>query len=148
ADSSTSRQFGGTGLGLSICKHLVEMMGGQIGVQSKEGIGSKFWFTIPLKPGQKMPIPTGLTYEHPLERITKEKRIQVLLADDNATNRKIAVTMLEKRGFQVDTAINGKEVLQALQKVRYDVVLMDCHMPELDGFETTRLIRNGQIPEV
>jgi CheY-like chemotaxis protein len=139
ADASTSRKFGGTGLGLSISKHLVEKMGGKIGVTSQEGTGSTFWFHIEL--GK----PLGLSLKTDSQKQATGQLalmgLRVLVAEDNIVNQKIAVKMLEKMGVQADVVVNGREVLKAIQAVPYDLILMDCQMPEMDGYEVTREIR-------
>lgn len=139
-DSSTTRKYGGTGLGLSICRELVLAMKGEIGVSSLEGDGSTFWFEIPLDED---------TQHKKVEADSKAvapsaKKLRVLVAEDNAVNSLIARKMLEKLGHTVTLSGNGKEAIEALHLAHYDVVLMDCQMPELDGFEATTLIRASQ----
>ena len=140
ADASTNRKFGGTGLGLSICKHLVEGMGGEIGVRSVENLGSTFWFTLTLPDGdakvvRHAPAASVLRIDPAIEKS------RILLAEDNPVNQLIATKMLEKLGFTVQVAANGNEALKALAQASFDLVLMDCQMPELDGYEATRQIR-------
>ena len=137
ADSTTTRRYGGTGLGLAICRQLVELMGGEIGVQSLEGIGSTFTFVLPLPDGAAPPVlatPQRQAHSH---------RIAVLCAEDFATNQIIVRTMLEEMGHEVDIAENGAVAVAACARKRYDLVLMDGRMPELDGASATRLIRAG-----
>jgi len=141
ADASTTRRFGGTGLGLSICKHLVDLMGGSIGVESREGNGSTFWFDIPLQVGVR---PVELMNDEVAPSFALNARLRILIAEDNPVNRMIAVRILEKLGCRADSAANGNEVLDALRNAPYDLVLMDCQMPEMDGYETTRLIRHSR----
>lgn len=142
ADASTQRKFGGTGLGLSICKNLVERMNGRIGVQSEENQGSTFWFEIELSvvSVQQMKEPaTAATLVS-----SRAQTARILIAEDNSVNQLITTTMIENLGFQADVVKNGFEVLEAIEKNYYDVVLMDCYMPEVDGYEATRLVRQSQ----
>jgi CheY-like chemotaxis protein len=152
ADVSTTRKYGGTGLGLAICKRLIELMRGTIGVKSRSGEGSCFWFTVkvlPVEQGREaatVPAPD----KAPHSRAGKAD-FRILLAEDNSINQKVALLMLKNLGYTADIAKNGNEAIKALEHHRYDLVLMDCLMPELDGFEATRRIRsqNGygaQVP--
>ena len=149
-DASTTRKYGGTGLGLAISKHLVERMGGQIGVQSDEGLGSTFWFTVKLAlpasarettmiPEAAAAVPRG----GPLAAFpVPQKKARILLAEDNMTNQMVALAILQKAGYRADAVANGQEAVQALRTVPYDLILMDVLMPEMDGLEATRLIRD------
>ena len=139
ADASTTRKFGGTGLGLSICKSLVELMGGSIGVSSKVSVGSVFWFSIPLVKKSKLKAVENAD----LTPTTDFKGARILLAEDNSVNQLIAIKILTKHGFRVDPVGNGLEAIKALQLAPYDLVLMDCQMPELDGYDATSSIRNA-----
>lgn len=138
-DASTTRKFGGTGLGLSICRELVMAMKGEIGVSSKENVGSTFWFDIPLAVDNN-----HKTKSDPEKEFTvSTKKLRVLIAEDNAVNALIARKMLEKLGHVVTLAGNGREALEALRIAPYDLVFMDCQMPEMDGFEATSIIRHS-----
>jgi len=157
ADSSTTRRYGGTGLGLAICSHLVGMMGGVLDFVSQPGQGSTFWFEVPLRssvaPAVDEPLPAAWPQEPaPLgqlvigqpgartpEAIPGQPRI--LVADDAPTNRLVAVAVVERLGYGVDAVTNGEEALKAVQQMPYAAVLMDCLMPEMDGLEATRRIR-------
>ena len=160
ADGSTTRRYGGTGLGLAIARQFTALMGGEIGVDSVPGSGSTFWFNIPFEtaahgrrdvkredgqPAPRLPSP-GQPFE-----------AHVLLVEDNPINREVAMERLKLLGCTVDAAVNGREAVERTRRHNYDLILMDCQMPEMDGFDATRAIRldearqpmkTGRIPIV
>ncbi len=156
ADGSTTRKYGGTGLGLAISKCIVEIMNGSIWVESECGKGSVFNFTVQFRAvrnNEKNDISSleserkrQLSSEDCMKgRIARGKGtvgVHILLVEDNALNRKVAIRMLEKEGFIVEVACNGSEALNCLKSSYYDLVLMDVQMPVMDGIEATRIIRN------
>lgn len=138
ADESTTRKFGGTGLGLSICKAIVSLWGGDISIESAPLIGTTISFSIPLQ-ACRQPI-----VEERIDLLESKPLFtgRVLIAEDNSLNREIVIAMLEKLGFEVDIAVNGREAVDKTLCADYDFVFMDCQMPEMDGFEATRHIKS------
>lgn len=137
ADASTTRQFGGTGLGLSICKKLVDMMGGDIGIDSEYGQGSTFWFELPLVPAKAPEKPVEVSPE------METAPLNILVAEDNLPNQLLVKAILSKLGHQVLVVGNGLEAVQSVETAEspFDVVLMDMQMPEMDGLTATQHIR-------
>ncbi len=147
ADGSTTRRFGGTGLGLAIARQLVELMGGEIGFHSIEERGSTFWFELNLdKPGV-LPVPSPAS---PIASIAGavRHRLRLLVAEDNPTNQIVIRRFLERLGHAIDITNNGVEALAQLARQTYDAVLMDCQMPVMDGYTTTKRIRSGELAGV
>lgn len=150
ADSSTTRRYGGTGLGLAICKSLTEVMGGRIGLDSEPGKGSLFWVELPFGevPEVEWPALAERSFQASVEVpggavVTG----RVLVVEDNPVNQLLAVEMLERLGYRVDVVSNGQEAVEAVRQLPFDLVLMDCDMPVMDGFEASRTIRLGEPPD-
>ena len=141
-DGSMTRQYGGTGLGLAIGKQLVEMMGGTIGVESEPGRGSRFWFAVRLE--KAACITEDMVAKTESADQAGGRSARVLLVEDNAVNQQVAVAMLQKLGCAVDVAADGQQALDAEARATYDLIFMDCQMPVMDGFATTRAIRERE----
>lgn len=139
ADSDTTRKYGGTGLGLSISKKLVELQNGHLGVKSIEGVGSTFWFELQYTVSQKTFLPEVGKLGARLKNL---QGIKILLVEDDKMNQFVMAQIMKKWMADIDIADNGMQAVQLLEKNLYDLVLMDLHMPELNGYEATKIIRN------
>ncbi|HEX6734598.1 MAG TPA: EAL domain-containing protein, partial [Azonexus sp.] len=139
ADPSTTRRYGGSGLGLAISKQIVRLLGGEIAVDSTPGAGSRFWFTIPCQAGTLVS-----TSRQPAAEKRVNRSARVLIAEDNATNQAVAAGMLHLLGCTSGVARNGVEAVARWQDEAWDLILMDCSMPEMDGFQATAAIRRQE----
>jgi CheY-like chemotaxis protein len=133
ADGSATRRYGGAGLGLALCRRIVTAMGGQIGVRSEPGQGSTFWFTV------------RLTRPDAASRAKETRRGgRILVVEDNTVNQKVAVAMIESLGYGAEAVGNGLEAVEACSRQTYEAILMDCQMPQMDGFKATAFIRQRE----
>jgi len=146
-DSSFHRRYGGSGLGLAISKGLVELMGGEIGVQSRRGEGSVFTFTLPLKPAAGKQIAEPQAETPPELHARKNPSVRILLAEDDPLVQETVKMILARGGWEAQTAQTGKEALERYEKGGFDLILMDLQMPEMDGIEATREIRQREAEE-
>ncbi|MBL8174952.1 MAG: response regulator, partial [Bryobacterales bacterium] len=136
ADGSVARRYGGTGLGLAISSRLVQLMGGHIGVSSEMGKGSTFTVHLPCRPATA-------PAEAPLSSApSKQSTLSILLVEDNLINQRVAMRVLERAGYTISVAANGREGIEKWRGACYDIILMDVQMPEMDGYEAVRLIRS------
>jgi CheY-like chemotaxis protein len=149
ADSSTTRRYGGSGLGLAICRQLATLMDGDIGLESTEGVGSTFWFAIPLAAAPYEEPPAAVAAAALPARTSEVPATpRALLVEDNPTNQFVAKKFIEKAGCIVEVASNGAEALEKIAAADFDLVFMDCQMPIMDGYEATKRIRQGRLSAV
>ena len=142
-DTSTTRRFGGTGLGLSISRQLIELMGGEMGVISEKGKGATFWLRLTLPIVASPPVQDD-SISLPVLPVSALSQIRVLLVEDNLTNQMVAKILLKKLGCQIEIANHGQEAVEKTAMISYDIVLMDLHMPNMNGYQATKLIRQRE----
>jgi signal transduction histidine kinase/DNA-binding NarL/FixJ family response regulator len=150
-DGSTTRRYGGSGLGLSISRQLTEMMGGTISVESREGVGSHFRFTVCFRKQSMVQEDTEAAHSDelapqqdlPVISDVLRRKLRILVVEDNSVNQMVALTILKKLGYNADAVANGQEGISALESICYDLVFMDVEMPEMNGYEATRAIRSS-----
>ena len=143
-DSSLARRHEGAGLGLAISRRLAELMGGTLTVRTEEGRGSTFLLRVPFTTAGEEAIPAGLQHARFGPRALPAPGLRILLAEDNPVNQRLSVRLLEKLGCRADVAANGREAVEMTRRGEYDLILMDCRMPEMDGYTATREIRNRE----
>ena len=143
-DGSHTRQYSGTGLGLAICQKIVQLMGGDIHVESSLGQGANFWFTVPLEPSQTSVSSVSSSTLHSPRPSSASSAVQILVVEDAPTNQLLMMQILKQMGYQADAVSNGQQALDRLATKPYDLVLMDCQMPILDGYEATRQLRRQE----
>lgn len=144
ADASTTRKYGGTGLGLAISQRLAQLMGGRLGVSSEKQLGSVFWLELPFT-AVAVPPPLIAPQSAPEPTVPEvEARARVLVAEDNPVNQMVARESLKRLGCRVDMVANGREAVEAALSLPYDLIFLDCQMPEMDGFDACRAIRHAE----
>ncbi|HMS02927.1 MAG TPA: response regulator, partial [Gemmatimonadaceae bacterium] len=145
ADDTTTRRFGGTGLGLAIVRRLCELMGGSCGAESVEGVGSTFWFALPLEL-PAVPVAVPAARDVPAPTTAARQPLRVLVAEDDAINRAVCRGFLRTLGHECTLVENGVQAVAALHAAHtFDLVIMDWQMPELDGLEATRRVRQAEV---